>query len=415
MSVVVRQGALVALNCNGDMVTAAGGLAAASDDDDHAHSTTLMPASSTVTIAPVMAGTKEARLRLPGSAVVRRCGSVWRDETGTEPARLRIEQASSWLGEIVWDDEHPPWGDKQAPPPVRRLLDPSDLNIIMEEDLRLVPPPLPPLPEDGDSSESVDSDDSEAVETRAEKKAKRLAEHRAAVEAAEAEAAEAEERDQRAVLRKVEWTKLLARAAVGGVDGVLGASEQALGGGRLTSLVTHQGHEVGVSDEARLAHLAAAACGGWGGFGLASRLGGGNCGTEATGSGGCWRLLAQVGAIVLGTVFPTGGDRPDCAPGTRKATPHAAAVRWQLAQFHISPRFTSGRALCGPIRDRPTQAPLSSSAARAGSLPPASSPTRFRRGCAPPTRACRYSFSAPPSCTTFGRDAQWRWARLWLV
>jgi len=66
-------------------------------------------ALSTAAAASVAPGTRAARERLPGTAVFRTGARVYRDEAGTEPSNVRVEDAT-WLGGIVWDDQIPPWG-----------------------------------------------------------------------------------------------------------------------------------------------------------------------------------------------------------------------------------------------------------------------------------------------------------------
>jgi hypothetical protein len=247
---------------------------------------------SSATIAGVMAGTRQARERLPGTAVLRSEWRVWRDETGTEPARLRIEQHASWLGRVVWDHRAPPWAPEPngvARPFIeRRLIDPSDLNIILESDLKLRPPPLPD--ECSASDTSGDESGSEAEEERAERRGRRESAHAAAVVAAEAAAAEAAGRDRRAVLTTNEWTQALARGGGRGLDGLL--ANRGTAGAGLLPFPFLRGTAEAFSGGQAVQQLAAAVCGGWGGFSLAERMAGGG----AAGAAGCLLIFAQVRA-----------------------------------------------------------------------------------------------------------------------
>ena len=65
------------------------------------------------------------------------------------------------------------------PPYVRRIVDPSDLSIVLEADLVLRHPP-PPSDSSG-SDGSMDGSDSEEEEDRAERRAKWAAAHKARV------------------------------------------------------------------------------------------------------------------------------------------------------------------------------------------------------------------------------------------
>lgn len=316
----------VAMACPGAIIVRSGSIPVRVGAEECA--STGEYASGSATVAAVAPGTRAARERLPGSAVVRRGHRVWRDEAGTEPARLRVEQPEAWLGRVVWDHRAPPWAGKAAgthsvagsvtqagisfvskaatgfvtkastgsvrdavaPPMERRLIDPSDLNLILESDLRLRPPPLPPPPgsDSSDSDSSGNESGSEAEEQRAERRGRREAAHAAAVAAAEGAAVEARERDRRAVLTTAEWRRTLAWGGGAGVDGLLDGRGNAAGGGGMALPSSAPG--TARASRHALERLAAAACGGWGGFSLADRMAGGGAADAA----GCWLFLAQV-------------------------------------------------------------------------------------------------------------------------